>query len=167
MSRNISWNICRGIATSAIWKATWRPWLTTFAPILISFSFRLVSDQSLIGWASPLVLRCHSPDAIGGFYNLDIHREPNAIVLRNMRKRGEALANRYRVEFIDTTGDIVMPDIPEPERRKQEETTTDGTSLSAIRHRARRRGLVFSKSRPPCIDRRSQSSFRLPCDVPV
>jgi hypothetical protein len=94
-----------------------------------------------------LVLRCHSPDAIGGFYNLDIHREPNAIVLRNMRKRGEALANRYRVGFIDTTGDIVMPDIPEPERRKQEETTTDGTSLSAIRHRARRRGLVFSKSR--------------------
>src|SRR6516162_3105843 len=94
-----------------------------------------------------LVLRCHSSDAIGGFYNLDIHREPNAIVLRNMRKRGEALANRYRVEFIDITGDIVMPDIPEPERHKQEETTTDGTSLSAIRHRARRRGLVFSKSR--------------------
>ena len=94
-----------------------------------------------------LVLRCHSPDAIGGFYNLDIHREPNAIVLRNMRERGEALANRYRVEFIDTTGETVMPDIPEPERRKQEETTTDGTSLSAIRHRARRRGLVFSKSR--------------------
>src|SRR5262245_19473653 len=51
MSRNISWNICRGIATSAIWKATWRPWLTTFAPILIGISFRLVSDQSLIGWA--------------------------------------------------------------------------------------------------------------------
>jgi hypothetical protein len=24
-------------------------WLTTFAPILISFSFKLVSDQSLIG----------------------------------------------------------------------------------------------------------------------
>src|SRR5262245_2147508 len=55
MSRNISWNICRGIATSAIWKATWRPWLTTFAPILIGFSFRLVSDQSLIGWASPAI----------------------------------------------------------------------------------------------------------------
>jgi hypothetical protein len=64
-----------------------------------------------------------------------------------MRERGEALANRYRVEFIDTTGDTVMPDKPEPERRKQEETTTDGTSLSAIRHRAQRRGLVFSKSR--------------------
>ena len=26
-----------------------RPHMTTFAPILISFSFRLVSDQSLIG----------------------------------------------------------------------------------------------------------------------
>src|SRR5262249_20454255 len=26
-----------------------RPWLTTFAPILISFSVKLVSDQSLIG----------------------------------------------------------------------------------------------------------------------
>src|SRR5262249_30747139 len=49
MSRKISWNICRAMATSAIWKITWRPWLTTFAPILISFSFRLVSDQSLIG----------------------------------------------------------------------------------------------------------------------
>jgi hypothetical protein len=44
ISRKISWNICRGMATSAK-----RPWLTTFAPILISFSFKLVSDQSLIG----------------------------------------------------------------------------------------------------------------------
>ena len=45
--RKISWNICRGMATSAIWKATKRPWLTPFAPILISVSLRLVSDQSL------------------------------------------------------------------------------------------------------------------------
>ena len=37
------------MATSAIWKATSRQWQTTFAPILISFSFRLVRDQSLIG----------------------------------------------------------------------------------------------------------------------
>ena len=28
MSRRISWNICRGMATSAIWKAIERPWLT-------------------------------------------------------------------------------------------------------------------------------------------
>ena len=49
MSRKISSNICRGIATSAIWNATQRPWLTTFAPVLISFSLRLVRDQFLIG----------------------------------------------------------------------------------------------------------------------
>lgn len=42
-------NSIRGTATSAIWKAKWRPWLTTLAPILIGFSFRLVSDQCLIG----------------------------------------------------------------------------------------------------------------------
>jgi hypothetical protein len=38
-----------GMATSAIWKATYRPWLTTFAPILSNFSFKLVSDQSSHG----------------------------------------------------------------------------------------------------------------------
>ena len=38
-----------GIATSAIWKATSRPWRSTFAPILISFSFKLIRDRSLIG----------------------------------------------------------------------------------------------------------------------
>ncbi len=37
------------IATSAIWNATVRAWPTTFAPILISFSSSVVSDQSLIG----------------------------------------------------------------------------------------------------------------------
>src|SRR4029077_17235092 len=47
--RKISWNIRRGMATSAIWKAISRQWLTTFAPILMSFSLSLVSDQSLIG----------------------------------------------------------------------------------------------------------------------
>jgi hypothetical protein len=36
----ISANICRGAATSAIWKVTYLPWLTTFAPILMSFSRR-------------------------------------------------------------------------------------------------------------------------------
>jgi hypothetical protein len=50
--KSISWNICRGMATSAIWKTTQRPWLITFAPILISFSFKLVSDQSLTGSAA-------------------------------------------------------------------------------------------------------------------
>src|SRR5262249_5412720 len=49
ISRKISWNMCRGMATSAIWKAMLWPWLMTLARILISFSFRLDSDQSLIG----------------------------------------------------------------------------------------------------------------------
>jgi hypothetical protein len=40
----ISWNICRDNATRAIWNMTYRPRLTTFWPILISFSRRLVSD---------------------------------------------------------------------------------------------------------------------------
>jgi hypothetical protein len=33
----MSANICRDTATSAIWNVIQRPWLTTFAPILISF----------------------------------------------------------------------------------------------------------------------------------
>jgi hypothetical protein len=45
ISDRISANICRGTATSAICKDTQRPWLTTFAPILISFTRRLVSDH--------------------------------------------------------------------------------------------------------------------------
>lgn len=45
ISRRISWNIYRGMVTSAIWNATKRPWLTTFASILIGFHRRLVSDQ--------------------------------------------------------------------------------------------------------------------------
>jgi hypothetical protein len=34
-----------GTATSAVWKITHRAWRTTFAPILTSFSRKLVSDQ--------------------------------------------------------------------------------------------------------------------------
>src|SRR5216683_3657669 len=34
-----------------------RPWLTTFAPISISLSFKLVSDQSLIGSGAASVRR--------------------------------------------------------------------------------------------------------------
>ena len=40
ISRRISASSVLGTATSAIWKAKYRPWLTTFAPILISFSFQ-------------------------------------------------------------------------------------------------------------------------------
>src|SRR6516164_9136260 len=59
------------MAISAIWKAILRPWLMTLAPILISFSFRLDSDQSLIGsgvasvrrGATIVVLLLHENDA--------------------------------------------------------------------------------------------------------
>jgi hypothetical protein len=52
------------MATSTIRNATLRPWLTTFAPILISFSFRLVGEQSLIGSGVASVRRsCSARDA--------------------------------------------------------------------------------------------------------
>jgi hypothetical protein len=38
-------NIRPDTATSAIWNVTWRPWLMTLGPILISFSRRLVSPR--------------------------------------------------------------------------------------------------------------------------
>src|SRR5271165_6139173 len=41
----MSANRLPGIATPAIWNATWRRWVTTFAPIFISFLFRLVSRR--------------------------------------------------------------------------------------------------------------------------
>ena len=45
--RRISANSRRGIATSASWNVTYRPWLTTLAPILISFPRGVVNDQCL------------------------------------------------------------------------------------------------------------------------
>ena len=38
ISRRISVNRVLEVATSAIWKATGRPWLTTFATILMSYT---------------------------------------------------------------------------------------------------------------------------------
>src|SRR3954471_6898692 len=54
ISDRISANDRRGTATSASWNGTYRPGLTTFAPILISFSRRLVIDHlsSVLGIAS-------------------------------------------------------------------------------------------------------------------
>jgi hypothetical protein len=37
------------LPTSAIWKATQWRLLTPFAPILIGFSFKVISNRSLIG----------------------------------------------------------------------------------------------------------------------
>ena len=38
------WNSSLGTATSANWNVTYRPWFTTLAPILTSFSRSVVSD---------------------------------------------------------------------------------------------------------------------------
>jgi hypothetical protein len=43
--RRISAKSCLGMATSASWKVTLRLWRTTLAPILISFSRKVVNDQ--------------------------------------------------------------------------------------------------------------------------
>ncbi len=45
ISRRIFWNKFLGTATSANWNVTYRPWLTTFAPIFSNFSRSVVSDQ--------------------------------------------------------------------------------------------------------------------------
>ncbi len=45
MRRRIFRNSSLGTATSASWKVTYRPWLTTLAPILTSFSRSVVNDQ--------------------------------------------------------------------------------------------------------------------------
>ncbi len=45
MRRRIFRNSSLGTATSANWNVTYRPWLTTFAPIFTNFSHSVVSDQ--------------------------------------------------------------------------------------------------------------------------
>ena len=45
MRSRIAANNSRGTATSAIWNVTYLKCRTTFAPILISFSRSVVSDQ--------------------------------------------------------------------------------------------------------------------------
>ncbi len=44
ISRRMSANNFLETAIPAIWKVTYRPWLTTVAPILASFSRNVVSD---------------------------------------------------------------------------------------------------------------------------
>jgi hypothetical protein len=48
--RRILANGARGIATSANWNTTWRPWRTIRAPIKTSFRHRVVSRQYSAAW---------------------------------------------------------------------------------------------------------------------
>jgi hypothetical protein len=41
----MSANTCREMATSAIWKGDVQPWLTIFAPILMSFSLSVARSH--------------------------------------------------------------------------------------------------------------------------
>ncbi len=45
MRRRVFRNSSLGTATSANWNVTYPPWLTTLAPILVSFSRSVVMDQ--------------------------------------------------------------------------------------------------------------------------
>ena len=50
MKCKISWNMCRGMATSAIWKAMVRPWLMTlitssFETHRVSISFDILNHM--------------------------------------------------------------------------------------------------------------------------
>ncbi len=56
MARNNS----RGTAPPAIWRTIFREWLTTFAPILISFSRNVVNVQ----WRTALGASACNPDSL-------------------------------------------------------------------------------------------------------
>jgi hypothetical protein len=59
ISLRIFRNKSLGTATSANWNVTYRPWLTTFAPIFTNFSGSVVRDQSPTGLARPRSPRSH------------------------------------------------------------------------------------------------------------
>ena len=68
ISRKMSPNRRREMAISAMWKAMERPWLTTLAPILMSFSRGLVSDQSRMASGVAKIVRERvqlKPDRVG------------------------------------------------------------------------------------------------------
>ena len=52
MRSRIATNNSRETATSSIWKTTCREWVTTLAPILMSFSRSVVNDQCLPGFGN-------------------------------------------------------------------------------------------------------------------
>jgi len=54
------------MATSAIWKMTCREWVTTFAPILMSFSRIVVNDQCLMDLDSAFILTLRMVDVGSG-----------------------------------------------------------------------------------------------------
>jgi hypothetical protein len=70
------------------------------------------SSYELFQRNGDIILRCYSPDAVGGIVNLD-RREPTGSALHVLRRQGQYLARRYLVEFVDRTEQsIVLPEPP-------------------------------------------------------
>jgi hypothetical protein len=90
-----------------------------------------------------VVLRCPSPDAMGGFFNLD-RRERTNLNIDELRRTGRALAERCGVPFIDRLPLVVVAPAPRKPPRLRVRT---GTSDSAIRRRARAQGYAAQKSK--------------------
>ena len=96
-----------------------------------------------------IILRCYSPDAVGGFYNLD-RREPTGPALHALRRQGQHLARRYLVQFVDRTDQsIVLPEPPAPPAPASRAVRVRARSETenAVRKRARAMGFYIRKSR--------------------
>lgn len=89
-----------------------------------------------------IILRCHSPDAVGGFYNLD-RREPTGLALHALRRQGQYLARRYLVQFVDRTDQSIVPAPASRAVRVRARSDTE----NAVRKRARALGFYVRKSK--------------------
>jgi hypothetical protein len=96
-----------------------------------------------------IILRCYSPDAVGGIVNLD-RREPTGPALYALRRQGQHLARRYRVEFVDRTDQsIVLPEPPAPRAPvpRPVKVRARSDTENAVRKRARAMGFYLRKSK--------------------
>ncbi len=95
MSGKILRNICRDTTTSAIWNVTERPCLTIFAPVLISFSRSVVSDQCSTSYGSTdFCLWLHSDIPWGTPERLLLPRKPTFEGQRPLSHRFRLLYTR-------------------------------------------------------------------------
>jgi hypothetical protein len=108
------------------------------------------SSYELFQRNGDIILRCYSPDAVGGIINLD-RREPTGPALSALRRQGQYLARRYLVEFLDRTEQsIVLPEAspapPAPASRPIRIRARSNTE-NAVRKRARAIGFYVRKSK--------------------
>jgi hypothetical protein len=101
------------------------------------------SGYQLFEHNGTVVLRCLSPDAMGGFFNLD-RRECTNLNIDDLRRTGRALAQRCGVPFIDKLPLVVVAPAPGKPPRPR---VRIGMSDSAIRRRALAQGYAAQKSK--------------------